>query len=104
MPVWPQAARLMAMNISAHAAAGGLYSFKSWYAGRLTPVRSFLVGAGVAPAAITGAGIVFGGLAGFVLALLRPGPWAGVVVALLLAARLACGNLDGGGGRGGWRG
>ena len=84
------------MNISAHAAAGGLYSFKSWYAGRLAPVRRFLVAAGVRPAAITVAGIVFGGSAGAALALLRPGPVAGVVVAVLLGARLACANLDGG--------
>ena len=84
------------MNIPAHAAAGGLYSFKSWYAGRLAPVRRFLVAARVPPGAITAAGIVFGGSAGAALALLRPGPGAGVVVALLLAARLACANLDGG--------
>lgn len=84
------------MNISASAAAGGLYSFKSWYAGRLAPVRRFLVASRVPPAAITGAGVVSGGGAGAVLALLRPGPVAGVVVAALLAARLACANLDGG--------
>ncbi len=84
------------MNISAHAAAGGLYSFKSWYAGRLAPVRQGLVAANVPPAAITVAGIVFGGGAGAALALLRPGPAAGAAVAALLAARLACANLDGG--------
>jgi len=92
----PPAGRLMAMNISAHAAAGGLYSFKSWYAGRLAPVRRGLVAANVPPAAITTAGIVFGGGAGAALALLRPGPVAGAAVAVLLAARLACANLDGG--------
>jgi len=92
----PPAERLMAMNISAHAAAGGLYSFKSWYAGRLTPVRRGLVAANVPPAAITVTGIVFGGGAGAALALLRPGPAAGAAVAVLLAARLACANLDGG--------
>ena len=84
------------MNIPAHAAAGGLYSFKSWYADRLAPVRRLLVVAGVPPTAITAAGIVFGGSAGAALALLRPGLRAGVVVALLLALRLACANLDGG--------
>ena len=47
MPREPPAERLMAMNISAHAAAGGLYSFKSWYAGRLAPVRRGLVAANV---------------------------------------------------------
>jgi CDP-diacylglycerol---glycerol-3-phosphate 3-phosphatidyltransferase len=86
----------MAMDISAHAAAGGLYSFKSWYARRLAPVRRRLVAAHVPPAAITMTGILFGGGAGAVLALLRPGPAAGAAVAALLAARLACANLDGG--------
>jgi CDP-diacylglycerol---glycerol-3-phosphate 3-phosphatidyltransferase len=60
-----------------NAAAGGLYSFKSWYAGRLAPVRRFLVDTDVPPAAITMAGIAFGGGAGAALALLRPGPVAG---------------------------
>lgn len=72
------AARLMDMNSSAHAAAGGLYSFKSWYADRLAPVRRLLVAATVPPAAITMTGIAFGGGAGAALALLRPGrprPW-----------------------------
>jgi phosphatidylglycerophosphate synthase len=86
----------MAMNNSAHAAAGGLYSFKSWYARRLAPVRRRLVTANVPPAAITVAGIGFGAGAGGVLALMRPGPAAGAAVAALLAARLACANLDGG--------
>ena len=84
------------MNTSAHAAAGGLYSFKSWYAVRLAPARRGLVAANVPPAAITMMGIVFGGGAGAALALLRPGPAAGAAVAVLLAARLACANLDGG--------
>jgi CDP-diacylglycerol--glycerol-3-phosphate 3-phosphatidyltransferase len=84
------------MTSSATAAAGGLYSFKSWYAGRLAPVRRRLVTAGVPPWAITLAGIGFGGGAGLALALLRPGLVAGVVVAVLLAARLGCANLDGG--------
>ena len=55
------------------------------------------------PSAITIAGIVFGGGAGAALALLRPGPVAGVVVAALLAARLGCANLDGGVAREGGR-
>ena len=76
--------------------AGGLYSFKSWYAGRLAPVRRRLVAASVPPAAITAAGILFGGAAGAALATLRPGPAAGLTVAALLALRLACANLDGG--------
>jgi len=96
MPRGPPAMRLVAMDISSHAAAGGLYSFKSWYAVRLAPVRRGLVAANVPPAAITMMGIVFGGGAGAALALLRPGPAAGAAVAVLLAARLACANLDGG--------
>jgi CDP-diacylglycerol---glycerol-3-phosphate 3-phosphatidyltransferase len=96
MPRGRPAARLMAMNSSAHAAAGGLYSFKSWYAVRLAPVRRGLVAANVPPAAITMAGIICGAGAGAALALLRPGPAAGAAVAALLAARLACANLDGG--------
>jgi CDP-diacylglycerol--glycerol-3-phosphate 3-phosphatidyltransferase len=93
----------MSMNIPAHAAVGGLYSFKSWYAVRLAPVRRGLVSANVPPTAITMAGVVFGGSAGAALALLRPGPAAGAVVAVLLAARLACANLDGGVARDGGR-
>lgn len=91
------------MNTPAYAAAGGLYSFKSWYAGRLAPVRRGLVAANVPPAAITMTGMVFGGGAGLALALLRPGPVAGAAVAALLAARLACANLDGGVAREGHR-
>jgi CDP-diacylglycerol---glycerol-3-phosphate 3-phosphatidyltransferase len=93
----------MAMDISTHAAAGGLYSFKPWYARRLAPVRRRLVAASVPPAAITLAGVVFGAGAGGVLATLRPGPAAGAAVAALLAARLACANLDGGVARDGGR-
>ena len=84
------------MNNSAHAAASGLYSFKSWYARRLAPVRRRLVAANVPPSLITMTGICFGAGAGAVLALMRPGPAAGAAVAALLAARLACANLDGG--------
>jgi len=80
------------MNISASAAAGGLYSFKSWYADLLAPVRRILVAADVPPTAVTMAGIAFGGGAGAALAWLRPGPVAGTVVAALLAARLGCAN------------
>ena len=79
-----------------NAAAGGLYSFKAWFAGLLAPVRRVLVAADVPPAAITVAGIGCGAVAGAALALLRPGPVAGPAVAVLLAARLGCANLDGG--------
>jgi len=75
--------------------SSGLYALKPWYAARLAPVRRWLVTARVSPNVITIAGIAFGGGAGITLALLRPGPLAGVAVALLLAARLGCANLDG---------
>ena len=91
------------MNDSAHAAAGGRYSFKAGSAHRLAPVRRSLVAAKVPPAAITLTGIICGAGAGTALALLRPGPAAGVAVAALLAARLACANLDGGVARDGGR-
>jgi CDP-diacylglycerol---glycerol-3-phosphate 3-phosphatidyltransferase len=87
------------MNMSSRTASrywGGLYSFKYWYADRLAPVRQRLVAARVPPAAITVAGIGFGAGAGAALALLRFGPAAGLTVAVLLTARLACANLDGG--------
>src|ERR1700735_1670422 len=97
MPRGPPARRLMAMNNSALAAAGGLYSFKSWYARRLAPVRRRLVAANVPPSLITMTGICFGAGAGAVLALMRPGARAaGAAVAARLPARLACANLDGG--------
>jgi CDP-diacylglycerol--glycerol-3-phosphate 3-phosphatidyltransferase len=83
------AARLGVMNSS------GLYALKPWYAARLAPVRRSLVAARVPPNVITIAGIAFGGGAGTAVALLRPGLLAGVVVAMLLAARLGCANLDG---------
>jgi len=93
----------MAMDVSKRAGAGatsrywdGLYICKSWYADRLAPVRQGLVAANVPPTVITTAGIFFGAGAGVALALLRPGAVAGLAVATLLAARLACANLDGG--------
>src|SRR5258708_1803866 len=83
MPREPPASRLTGMNISAHAAAGtpsrywgGLYSFKSWYASRLTPVRRALVSANVPPAAITMAGVALRGRAGAALARPRARPVA----------------------------
>ena len=102
MPRVPPPAKLADMNISRPAAGtparyrSGLYGFKSWYSGRLAPVGRRLVAAKVPPAVITATGIVFGAGAGAALALLRPGPAAGLAVAALLAARLACANLDGG--------
>jgi len=81
----------------------GLYALKPWYAGRLTPARRWLVGADISPHAVTAAGIACGAGAGVALAVLRPGPVAGAAVGVLLAARLACANLDGGVARDGGR-
>jgi CDP-diacylglycerol--glycerol-3-phosphate 3-phosphatidyltransferase len=74
----------------------GLYGFKAWYAARLAPVRRVLVTHRVPPSSITLAGVAFGAVAGAVIGYLHPGPLAGGAVAVLLAARLACANLDGG--------
>ncbi|MDX6287991.1 MAG: CDP-diacylglycerol---glycerol-3-phosphate 3-phosphatidyltransferase [Frankiales bacterium] len=73
----------------------GLYAFKPWYAARLTPLRRRFAVRGVTPNAVTAAGVVFAAGAGAVLALVRPGWWAALAVTALLAARLACANLDG---------
>jgi CDP-diacylglycerol---glycerol-3-phosphate 3-phosphatidyltransferase len=94
MPRSSPAPKLAGMN--ATQAASGLYSFKPWYAGVLAPLRKRLVAARVSPNVITIAGIASGCGAGAAIALLRPGPLAGLTVAALLAARLACANLDGG--------
>ncbi|WP_242907066.1 CDP-alcohol phosphatidyltransferase family protein [Actinomadura terrae] len=73
----------------------GLYALKPWYAARLGGVRAALVRRGVSPDAVTAAGVLSGGAAGAALALVEPGPAAGLLVTVLLAARLACANLDG---------
>jgi CDP-diacylglycerol--glycerol-3-phosphate 3-phosphatidyltransferase len=74
----------------------GLYALKPWYAGRLAGVRRWLAGRRVSPDAVSGAGVLAGAGAGAALAWLPgPGPYAGLAVAALLAARLACANLDG---------
>ncbi|GAA2001454.1 hypothetical protein GCM10009799_30850 [Nocardiopsis rhodophaea] len=74
----------------------GLYSLKPWFAARLALVRRGLVERGVGPAVLTWAGVGFGAAAGAAIALLPSGAAAGVAVAALLVARLACANLDGG--------
>jgi CDP-diacylglycerol--glycerol-3-phosphate 3-phosphatidyltransferase len=81
----------------------GLYGLKPWYAARLSLIRRRLVVAGVSPHVVTVTGVAFGAGAGTALALMRPGVLAGAVVAILLAARLACANLDGGVARDGGR-
>ncbi|CAM3726985.1 CDP-alcohol phosphatidyltransferase family protein [Nocardiopsis rhodophaea] len=74
----------------------GLYSLKPWFAEQLALIRRGLVERGVRPAVLTWAGVGFGAGAGVAIALIPLGPIAGIVVAVLLVARLACANLDGG--------
>jgi CDP-diacylglycerol--glycerol-3-phosphate 3-phosphatidyltransferase len=74
----------------------GLYTWKPWYAARLGPIRRSLLRRRVPPDAVTIAGVGFGGAAGAAIGTLPPGPFAALVVAALLAARLGCANLDGG--------
>lgn len=74
----------------------GLYALKPWYAARLSGVRGTLVARRVRPAVLTWAGVGFGGAAGAAVAVLRPGPVTALLAGVLLAARLACANLDGG--------
>lgn len=73
----------------------GLYALKPWYADRLGGARRALAARGVAPGAVTAAGVGFGALAGLALAAVRHPPVAAVLVAALLALRLAAANLDG---------
>ncbi|MFE6599398.1 CDP-alcohol phosphatidyltransferase family protein [Streptomyces albidoflavus] len=72
----------------------GLYALKPWYADRLSGVRGALARRQISPDALTAAGVAAAAAAGGALALL-PAGWAAAPVALLLAARLACANLDG---------
>jgi CDP-diacylglycerol---glycerol-3-phosphate 3-phosphatidyltransferase len=74
----------------------GLYALKPWYAARLGGVRARLVAHDVHPSVITAAGVAFAASAGAVPAAMGTGPVAALAVAVLLAARLACANLDGG--------
>jgi len=74
----------------------GLYALKPWYASRLGGVRRMLLAWRVSPNAVSLAGIALGGAAGATIVALRPGLTEAVVVAVLLAGRLACANLDGG--------
>jgi len=75
--------------------SNGLYALKPWYADRLAGIRRRLAARGVAPGAVTAAGVGFGALAGLVLATVGSPIVAAVVVAALLALRLAAANLDG---------
>jgi CDP-diacylglycerol--glycerol-3-phosphate 3-phosphatidyltransferase len=73
----------------------GLYALKPWYAARLAGARRVLAARGVAPGIATAAGVGCGALAGLVLATVRSPLVAAVLVAALLALRLAAANLDG---------
>ncbi|MGP3971002.1 CDP-alcohol phosphatidyltransferase family protein [Streptomyces sp. 6N223] len=74
----------------------GLYALKPWYAGRLAGALGWLARRRTSPDAVSATGIAAGAAAGAALAWLPgPGAFAGLVVAALLAARLACANLDG---------
>jgi CDP-diacylglycerol---glycerol-3-phosphate 3-phosphatidyltransferase len=73
----------------------GLYALKPWFAGRLSPMTERLAAHGVSADAVSSAGVVFAAAGGAVLAFAQPGPGAGVVLAGLLTARLACANIDG---------
>jgi CDP-diacylglycerol--glycerol-3-phosphate 3-phosphatidyltransferase len=75
--------------------SSGLYALKPWYTDRLAAARRALATRGVAPNTVTAAGIAFGALAGLVLATVRNPLVAALLVAVLLALRLAAANLDG---------
>ncbi|MHA6617021.1 CDP-alcohol phosphatidyltransferase family protein [Pseudonocardia sp. DLS-67] len=75
--------------------SSGLYALKPWYADRLAGIRRALAARGVTPGAVTAAGVGFGALAGLVLATVHGPVVAAVLVAALLALRLAAANLDG---------
>ena len=71
-----------------------LYELKPWYGGRLSGVRRRLVAHDVDPTTVTWTGVGAAALAGVALATLPTG-WAALAVVPLLAARMACANLDG---------
>ncbi|WP_330173447.1 CDP-alcohol phosphatidyltransferase family protein [Streptomyces sp. NBC_01498] len=73
----------------------GLYALKPWYASRLSGTRAALVRREVSPDTLTAAGVVCAAGAGAAVAWLPAGPVAALLVAVLLAARLAFANLDG---------
>jgi CDP-diacylglycerol--glycerol-3-phosphate 3-phosphatidyltransferase len=73
----------------------GLYALKPWYARRLRPTVAHLERHRITPNQVSIAGVVFGGAAGAVIAFGTAGLITGALVAALLAARLACANMDG---------
>ncbi|WP_282797130.1 CDP-alcohol phosphatidyltransferase family protein [Streptomyces sp. CC224B] len=82
------------MNGSSDSHGLGLYALKPWYARKLSGARGALARRAVSPDALTAAGVVCAAGAAAALAWL-PAPAAALPVAVLLAARLACANLDG---------
>ncbi|MER7173295.1 hypothetical protein ABT367_17930, partial [Streptomyces mesophilus] len=70
----------------------GLYALKPWYADRLAGARAALVRRQVSPDALTWAGVLCAGAAAVALGLL-PARWSALPVAVLLAARLAEGEV-----------
>ncbi len=72
-----------------------LYALKPWYADLLSAPRDRLAARGTDPLRVTWSTAGAGALAGLALALLPTGP-AALVVAPVLAGRLALANLDGG--------
>lgn len=73
----------------------GLYVLKPWYARQLVPVVDQLEQARVSPDAVSLCGVLFGACGGLVLAFVPSGAAAGLLVAICVAARLACANMDG---------
>ena len=73
-----------------------LYALKPWYGRRLSGVMVACARYGISPTQLSVAGVAFGAAGGLALAGLPTGLPAAVVVAALLAIRLACANLDGG--------
>ncbi|MGW7415079.1 CDP-alcohol phosphatidyltransferase family protein [Streptomyces sp. NPDC054863] len=84
----------MSTKTSPQSPGAGLYALKPWYAARLSGVRASLVRRRVSPDALTAAGVVCAAGAAAAVAWV-PAPYAALPVAVLLAARLACANLDG---------
>lgn len=73
----------------------GLYALKPWYARRLRGLTDRLDALGMTPNQLSFCGVLFGGAAGVCVAALPFGAVTGLVVGILLAARLACANMDG---------
>lgn len=76
-------------------ATNGLYALKPWYARRLEPVVAQFEQHGTTANQVSIAGVLFAGAAGAVAACVPPGPATALLVAGLLATRLACANMDG---------